>query len=103
MGLFSFHGIPVRYMGEGDYYNEHCMETAEAVAKALGLNEEQWHLTYQSVFGKEEWLWPKTDETMEEWGKERLGRIDVMCPGFSADCLETLEEIQNENREIFEK
>jgi len=99
--LFSFHGIPVRYHGEGDFYNEHCDETSEAVAAELGLEESQWHMTYQSVFGKEEWLDPKTDKTLEAWGEQGMGRVDVICPGFSADCLETLEEIGKENRDAF--
>lgn len=101
--LFSFHGIPVRYKDEGDYYNEHCEETAKAVAKGLGLPDENWYLSYQSQFGKEEWLSPKTDQTLESWGKQGLGRVDVICPGFAADCLETIEEINEENREIFQE
>jgi len=100
--LFSFHGIPVRYKDEGDYYNEHCEETARAVAKELDLPDEGWHMSYQSQFGSEEWLSPKTDKTMEAWGKQGLGRVDVICPGFAADCLETIEEINEENREIFQ-
>jgi len=100
--LFSFHGIPVRYLGMGDYYNEHCDETAEKVAAELGLKESEWHLTYQSQFGREEWLGPKTDVTMEEWGKAGMKRVDVVCPGFSADCLETLEEIESENKQAFQ-
>lgn len=101
--LFSFHGIPVRYKDEGDYYNEHCEETAKAVAKQLGLTDADWFMSYQSQFGSEEWLSPKTDKTLTEWGTQGLGRVDVICPGFSADCLETIEEIGEENREYFQE
>jgi len=101
--LFSFHGIPVRYKDEGDYYNEHCEETAKAVAKALGLPDDKWYMSYQSQFGKEEWLTPATDKTLESWGEQGVGRVDVICPGFAADCLETIEEINAENREIFQE
>lgn len=101
--LFSFHGIPVRYKERGDYYDQHCQATAEAVAKALDLSEDEWFLSYQSQFGKEEWLSPKTDVTLKGWGAEGLKHVNVICPGFSADCLETLEEIDGENREYFEE
>merc|ERR1711971_792799 len=99
--LFSFHGIPVRYLGLGDYYNDQCEETAEAVAKLLGLEDEAWQLSYQSQFGKEEWLGPATDKTIEVLGEAGVARIDVICPGFAADCLETLEEIAIQNKEAF--
>lgn len=98
--LISFHGIPKRYATNGDPYPEQCAETARLLAKQLGLNKEQWQLCYQSRFGREEWLKPYTDETMETLGAKGES-VDVICPGFSADCLETLEEIQEENREIF--
>jgi len=101
--LFSFHGIPVRYRDDGDYYNEHCEETAKAVAKELDLADDQWYLSYQSQFGSEEWLSPKTDVTLKEWGEQKLARVDVICPGFAADCLETIEEIDEENRGYFEE
>lgn len=100
--LLSFHGIPQRYADEGDPYPCYCEGTAIRLAAALGLPEERWQLTYQSRFGREPWLQPYTDETLEEWGKSGLGSVDVICPGFSADCLETLEEIDMQNREIFE-
>jgi len=100
--LMSFHGIPQRYADEGDPYPCHCEGTAIRLAAALDLPEDRWQLTYQSRFGREPWLQPYTDKTLEAWGKEGLGSVDVICPGFSADCLETLEEIDMQNREIFE-
>lgn len=100
--LFSFHGIPKRYTDEGDFYPAHCYETAELVTEKLGLTKEQWLLSFQSRFGDEEWLQPYTDETLEEFPKKGIKKVAVICPGFSADCLETLEEIAEENRENFE-
>ncbi|MDH2997049.1 ferrochelatase [Pasteurellaceae bacterium LFhippo2] len=101
--LFSFHGIPERYETEGDFYANHCRETARLVAEQLGLNEAQWFLSFQSRFGKEEWLKPYTDETLESFPEKGIKKVAVICPGFSADCLETIEEIGEENRENFEK
>lgn len=100
--LFSFHGIPKRYADEGDFYPQHCYETAELVTQQLGLRKEQWHLSFQSRFGDEEWLQPYTDETLEAFPQKGIKKVAVICPGFSADCLETLEEIAEENRENFE-
>jgi len=98
--LFSFHGIPKRYVDAGDpYYNE-CQVTAAKVAEKLGLKD-NWYLTFQSRFGREEYLTPYTDKTLIEWGKSGVKSVEVICPGFSADCLETLEEIEVENREYF--
>jgi ferrochelatase len=99
--LMSFHGIPVRYAESGDPYPRHCEQTARGLAAELGLEEDRWFLSYQSRFGREEWLKPYTDETLAAWGKEKLGSVDVICPGFAADCLETLEEIDMENRKVF--
>lgn len=99
--LFSFHGTPVRYQQEGDPYFAQCQTTAKRVAERLELKESQWRVTFQSRFGKEEWLQPYTDKTMEQLPKLGITSIDVICPGFSADCLETIEEIDQENREIF--
>lgn len=101
--LFSFHGIPARYEIEGDFYAEHCKETARLVAQALDLNEKQWFLSFQSRFGDEVWLQPYTDETLSNLPKQNIKQVAVICPGFSADCLETLEEIAEENRENFEQ
>lgn len=101
--IMSFHGIPQRYTTKGDPYARHCEATANALAKELGLQEEQWQLTYQSRFGREPWLQPYTDETMKTLGAAKTQGISVICPGFSADCLETLEEIEDENREYYEE
>ncbi|MDG6302192.1 ferrochelatase [Glaesserella parasuis] len=100
--LFSFHGIPARYETEGDFYAEHCRKTAHLVAEQLDLTEKQWHISFQSRFGKEEWLKPYTDETLIGFPAKNIKKVAVICPGFSADCLETIEEIAEENRENFE-
>jgi len=101
--MFSFHGIPKFTFLEGDPYHCHCHKTARLVAEKLGLSEGEWHVCFQSRFGKAEWLKPYTDVTLESWGREGVGDIDVVCPGFPADCLETLDEIANENAELFEQ
>jgi ferrochelatase len=97
--LLSFHGLPRRYVDLGDPYRRECEETARLLAAELGFPCE---LAFQSRFGREEWLKPYTDETLAAWGREKLESVDVVCPGFSADCLETIEEIDQENRERFE-
>lgn len=99
--LFSFHGIPRRYFLSGDPYHCHCRKTARLVSEALGLDAERWEVSFQSRVGREEWLRPYTDETLEQWGRDGVGTVHVACPGFSADCLETLEEIAVENRDRF--
>ncbi|MGQ0287198.1 ferrochelatase [Pasteurellaceae bacterium 22721_9_1] len=99
--LFSYHGIPLSYEQKGDYYREHCRQTTIAVVDQLGLKETQWQMTFQSRFGKEEWLQPYTDEFMQNAAKNGIEKIAVVCPGFSVDCLETIEEIDEENREYF--
>ena len=99
--LISFHGVPERTLTSGDPYHCHCQKTARLVAEALELRDDEWHVSFQSRVGREQWLQPYTDATLETWGKEQVGDIDVICPGFSADCLETLEEIQMENAELF--
>lgn len=99
--LMSFHGIPQRYFKNGDPYPCLCRKTARLLAESLGLNEDQWKITFQSRFGREEWVQPYTDATLKEWGAEGVGRVDVICPGFSSDCLETLEEIAVENKGYF--
>ena len=99
--LISFHGIPQRYADGGDPYPRHCEESAHALATALGLTPQQWQLSYQSRFGREEWLRPYTDETLKSWGAEGVSHTQVICPGFAVDCLETLEEIGEENRDSF--
>lgn len=99
--ILSFHGTPERYRDEGDPYYHQCMRTAELVAAELALTEEQWIVTFQSRFGREEWLQPYTDKTLEQMARQGTRRVDIICPGFSADCLETLEEIAGENCERF--
>ncbi|PJG82659.1 ferrochelatase [Caviibacterium pharyngocola] len=100
--LFSFHGIPLRYEENGDYYREHCKQTVLAVVDQLGLSENQWGLSFQSRFGREEWLQPYTDQEMKNiTARQGVQKIALICPGFAADCLETLEEIEQENRALF--
>lgn len=99
--LFSFHGIPVRYETAGDFYRQQCLETAQAVASQLGLADNRWQVTFQSRFGKEAWLQPYTDVFLQQAPKQGIIHIQVICAGFASDCLETLEEIAVENRELF--
>ncbi|SFC34518.1 ferrochelatase [Pragia fontium] len=99
--LFSYHGIPQRYANEGDDYPLRCEATTQAVVAALGLSESQYKMTYQSRFGREAWLQPYTDETLKALPAQGVKRVQVICPGFSADCLETIEEIDKQNREFF--
>lgn len=99
--LMSLHGIPQRYCDLGDPYLEQCQTGAQLIADELGLMPEEWALTFQSRVGREPWLQPYTDKTLIEWGQQGIKAVDVICPGFSADCLETLEEIQVENAENF--
>ncbi len=99
--MMSFHGIPRRCLLAGDPYYCEVRKTARLLADALELTEDQWLLAFQSRFGREEWLKPYVDGTLREWGKAGVGRVDVVCPGFSADCLETLEEISIQNRDTF--
>lgn len=100
--LLSYHGIPQRYADEGDDYPQRCRDTTRALVSALNLPPEKVMMTFQSRFGKEPWLTPYTDETMKMLGEQGVKHIQVMCPGFAADCLETLEEIAIQNREIFQ-
>lgn len=99
--LLSYHGIPKRFQDEGDPYGHQCHKTSELLAAELGLAEHEWRTTFQSRFGREEWLQPYTDETMQALPKEGIKNISVICPAFAADCLETLEEITEENKEYF--
>lgn len=101
--MFSFHGVPKQTLLDGDPYHCHCLKTARLVTDRLGIGKDEWVLSFQSRVGRAEWLRPYTDETIEELGKEGLGRLDVVCPGFSVDCLETLEEIAMQNAELFEE
>ena len=97
----SFHGMPRKYVDKGDPYESQCIATTESLRKRLGLNASKLLLTFQSRFGSDEWLQPYTDKTMEKLANDGVRRIAVVTPGFSADCLETLEEIAQENAEIF--
>jgi len=97
----SFHGMPKDYIDKGDPYQQHCTATTELLRRRMGLDDEKLLLTFQSRFGFDEWLQPYTDKTMERLGKEGVRRIAVLTPGFASDCLETLEEIAQENAEIF--
>ncbi len=101
--LISFHGIPERYAKHGDPYPQECITTARLLAQRLGLDKDRWTLSFQSRLGREKWLRPYTDETLRKWGSEGLRKVHVLCPGFAADCLETLEEIAHENRERFQQ
>jgi len=101
--LISFHGTPLRYREEGDPYYQQCQETACLLAQELGLADDEWLVSFQSRFGREEWLQPYTDETLQQLAGQGVKSVEVLCPGFSADCLETLEEIAGENREYFSK
>lgn len=91
--LFSFHGLPKRTLLNGDPYHCQCQKTARLVAAELELDDDDWHVGFQSRLGRAEWLRPYTDELLERWGRDKLGKLDVICPGFAADCLETLEEV----------
>lgn len=99
--LFSFHGLPRKYFVAGDPYFCECQKTARLVAEQLELNEDKWQVAFQSRFGPMEWLKPYTDKTLKQWGKQDIESVDLICPGFSADCLETLEEIKIQNRDFF--
>ena len=99
--LLSFHGIPEEYFHKGDPYYCECQKTGRLLAEALDLQPEQWQLSFQSRLGNKPWLHPYTDHTLESLAQNGVKSIQVMCPGFSADCLETLEEVAMENRDIF--
>jgi protoporphyrin/coproporphyrin ferrochelatase len=99
--VMSFHGVPRRSLDLGDPYHCECRKTGRLLAESLGLDAGQYRVTFQSRFGRAEWLQPYTDKTLEELGRARTRRVDVMCPGFVADCLETLEEIGMEGKASF--
>ena len=99
--LFSFHGIPQRFFDLGDPYHCACRASARLVAARLGLAPNEWSVSFQSRVGRERWLEPYTDKTLERMAHEGIKRVDVVCPGFAVDCLETLEEIAIENRALF--
>lgn len=99
--LCSYHGIPQRYADNGDIYPNHCEKTTALLAQELGLNENEIGMSYQSRFGKEEWLKPYTDATLQSLAKSTVKTLDIVAPAFSCDCLETLEELAEECKEIF--
>ena len=99
--LLSYHGIPQRFAQEGDDYPQRCRDTTRELVSALGLSPDRAMMTFQSRFGREPWLTPYTDETLKMLGEKGVKHIQVICPGFAADCLETLEEIAVQNREVF--
>ncbi len=99
--LFSFHSIPKRYFLAGDPCHCFCRGTARRVAARLGLAEGEWSLGFQSRFGREEWLKPYVDLLLQDYAQAGPKRVTVVCPGFATDCLETLEEIDMQNREAF--
>lgn len=99
--VMSFHGMPRRTLDLGDPYHCECLATGRLLAQRLGLAPQQALVTFQSRFGKAEWLQPYTDRTLAQLGAQGVGRVDVICPGFVADCLETLEEIAIEGRDTF--
>ncbi len=99
--LLSFHGLPQRNITLGDPYQEQCLRTAQRLAEVLQLPPEMWAVSFQSRFGRARWIEPYTVDTLHAWGRAGVGRVDVLCPGFVADCLETLEEIAVEARKEF--
>ena len=99
--LMSFHGLPRYTLERGDPYHCECQKTARLLAETLELTPEHYQLSFQSRFGRAEWLQPYTAATLAQWGNEGMRRVDVICPGFVADCLETLEEIGIEGRAEF--
>jgi len=99
--VVSFHGLPRRTLERGDPYHCYCHVTGRLLARELGLEAQQWTLTFQSRFGRAQWLTPYTADVLKQLGKEGVGRVDVFCPGFVTDCLETLEEIGLEGQALF--
>ena len=99
--LFTFHGVPLRFLHNGDPYHCFCLSTSRLVAEKLGLSEKEYLVSFQSRFGREEWLKPYTDKTLIELAQQGVKKVQLVCPGFSSDCLETLEEIEVENKQYF--
>lgn len=100
--LCSYHGIPQRLANQGDIYPQHCEKTTELLRIELGLNQDQIGMSYQSRFGKEEWLQPYTDKTLEKLAEKSIPMLDIISPAFACDCIETLEEIAIECKEIYQ-
>jgi len=99
--VMSFHGVPQKYVTRGDPYQSQCATSARRIADYLNLSDDEWQLVFQSRFGAEEWLQPYCDQTLKSYPAQGIKSVDMICPGFSADCLETLEEIEGENKEYF--
>jgi protoporphyrin/coproporphyrin ferrochelatase len=99
--VMSFHGVPRRTVTLGDPYESQCKRTGHLLAEALGLGDEEYRITFQSRFGRAEWLQPYTADVLTDLGRRKTERVDVVCPGFTADCLETLEEIALEGKGLF--
>lgn len=99
--LMSFHGIPQPYADKGDPYADRCRVTAQKVAQALQLNDDDWAISFQSRFGKQEWVKPYTDQLLQQWAEQGVESVQILSPAFSADCLETLEELAIQNAELF--
>lgn len=99
--IMTFHGVPQKFISRGDPYFEQCRTSAHLIAESLKLSDEDWMLVFQSRLGTEDWLQPYCDDTLKALPEQGVTSVDIICPGFSADCLETLEEIDGENREYF--
>jgi ferrochelatase len=99
--LMSFHGIPQPYADKGDPYPQRCHCTAAQVAHVLGLKDDEWGISFQSRFGKQEWIKPYTDKLLQQWAMQGVESVQIVSPAFSADCLETLEELAEENKHTF--
>lgn len=99
--LMSFHGIPQPYADKGDPYADRCHVTAQKVAHALQLKDDEWAISFQSRFGKQEWVKPYTDQLLQQWAEQGVESVQILSPAFSADCLETLEELAIQNAELF--
>lgn len=100
--IATFHGMPQKYFDKGDPYHCHCQKTSRLLREKLSWPQDRWLTTFQSRFGNDPWLQPYTDKTVERLAAEGIKRLALVAPGFSADCLETLEELDGENRHIFE-
>jgi len=97
----SFHGVPRYTLDKGDPYHCECQKTGRLLAEALGLSKDEYQICFQSRFGRAEWLQPYTAQTLHTLGQQGIQRVDMICPGFPADCLETLEEIAMEGKDEF--
>lgn len=99
--LVSYHSIPQRYVDNGDSYYDHCQTTTQLLVEKLQLNNNNYEICFQSIFGREKWIGPNISDILVNLGSNGTSHVQVVCPGFPVDCLETLEEIDMENREIY--